>query len=440
MTDNNKDARGIVGVVVMCACFVVLSCTTLYCTFVNKTPYSAAIALFSIVGMVIIAIVSLVVSGDMRHVRARQSNRTLSLASETVTFMRQGLSQESAQAVCDILLPAVTAVSVAITDRENILGFAGVDKENHEQGTPIQTEVTKQTLQDGQMRVAMSAGAVGFQGNGALIEGAIIVPLIVRKDIVGTLKFYYTSASKMDEDQQAMAEGFAQLLSTQVALSYLEQQTELATRMELKALQAQINPHFLFNTINTIASYTRTDPEKARVMLREFAVYYRRLLENSEDLIPLYKEIDQVERYLMFQRARFGESSVEMTTEMDQRFSSLRVPAFILQPLVENAVGHGRRADGSTLHIRIRVHRVSESVIIEVQDDGVGIAAEELPHIVEGGSKSGMGIALKNVNARLRGYFGALSGLHIKSTRGVGTTVTLTLYDALGDTAGSNLR
>ena len=198
-------------------------------------------------------------------------------------------------------------------------------------------------------------------------------------------------------------------------------------------MQAQINPHFLFNTINTIASYTRTDPAKARTMLREFAVYYRRMLENSEDLIPLSSEMDQTDRYLMFQRARFGEESVELELKGDAELKDLRVPAFILQPIVENAVGHGRREDGSPLHIVIELMREGDSAIIKVSDDGVGIKPERLEGIMQGGSETGMGIALKNVNARLKGFFGSLSGLHIESEYGVGTTVYLSLYDAFAN-------
>ena len=403
----------------------------MYCVFFSRSAPSPAVGVAAIIGMAALSLVALVVSGQDIHVRANTNNRTLDLASQTVTFMREGLSQESAQAVCDLLLTAVTACSVAITNRTMILGFSGVDRKNHEQGTPIQTVVTLDTLEDGQTRVVETANALGFKGDGAKIKGAIIVPLVVRENIVGTLKFYYTSASRMDEDQLAMAEGFAQLLSTQLSLSYLEQQAELAARMELKALQAQINPHFLFNTINTIASYTRTDPTKARTMLREFAVYYRRLLENSEDLIPLASEIEQTERYLMFQRARFGEDSVQMQISDLGELGELRVPAFILQPLVENAVGHGRRPDGSTLHIAVTVTPVGDDAVISVTDDGVGIPPERLATVVDGGSKTGMGIALKNVNARLKGYFGSLSGLSIQSVEGEGTTVVLLLSEAL---------
>ncbi|MDD6739693.1 MAG: histidine kinase [Coriobacteriales bacterium] len=426
-----RDPKKLVGVGVLLVTYAILSVIAVYCVFFSRSAPSPAVGVAAIIGMAALSLVALVVSGQDIHVRANTNNRTLDLASQTVTFMREGLSQESAQAVCDLLLTAVTACSVAITNRTMILGFSGVDRKNHEQGTPIQTVVTLDTLEDGQTRVVETANALGFKGDGAKIKGAIIVPLVVRENIVGTLKFYYTSASRMDEDQLAMAEGFAQLLSTQLSLSYLEQQAELAARMELKALQAQINPHFLFNTINTIASYTRTDPTKARTMLREFAVYYRRLLENSEDLIPLASEIEQTERYLMFQRARFGEDSVQMQISDLGELGELRVPAFILQPLVENAVGHGRRPDGSTLHIAVTVTPVGDDAVISVTDDGVGIPPERLATVVDGGSKTGMGIALKNVNARLKGYFGSLSGLSIQSVEGEGTTVVLLLSEAL---------
>ena len=120
-----------------------------------------------------------------------------------------------------------------------------------------------------------------------------------------------------------MVEGLAKLLSTQLELSELERQTELACRMELKALQSQINPHFLFNTINTIASLIRTDPPRARELLREFAAFYRRTLENSDELIPLAQEMDYVRRYLVFERARFGEDRMRFSEDVSRAISTI---------------------------------------------------------------------------------------------------------------------
>ena len=118
---------------------------------------------------------------------------------------------------------------------------------------------------------------------------------MVRGVSVGTLKLYYESDVLIDETQRAIAEGLAQLLSTQLSIAELDRQVVLATKAELQALQAQINPHFLFNTINTIASLIRTDPARARVLLREFAAFYRQTLENSNDLIPLDRELPSAE-------------------------------------------------------------------------------------------------------------------------------------------------
>ena len=168
-------------------------------------------------------------------------------------------------------------------------------------------------------------------------------------------------------------------------------------------------------------------------MLREFATYYRRMLENSEDFIPLAKEVEQTERYLMFQNARFGDDAITLHVDIEPGLEMLKMPSFMLQPLVENAVGHGRRDDGTPLNITIKAYRASDSVTISVSDDGVGIEPERLENLLDRESETGMGIALKNVNARLKAFFGAISGLYIDSEYGKGTTVYLNLYDALVD-------
>jgi two-component system sensor histidine kinase LytS len=222
-----------------------------------------------------------------------------------------------------------------------------------------------------------------------------------------------------------MVEGLGKLLSTQLELSELDRQTELATRMELKALQAQINPHFLFNTINTIASLIRTDPPKARELLREFAGFYRRTLENNDEMIPLHRELDYVRKYVMFEQARFGDR-VEASLHVPPVFHDVLVPAFVLQPLVENAVQHGMPTTG-TLHIDVGARESDGLIHVEVSDDGVGIAPQDLPRVLEAGFGKGLGIALKNVDDRLKGYFGPCCGLTVASTPGRGTTVTLTI-------------
>lgn len=392
-------------------------------------PRALIAACLALAGMVVLTVVFVRSSSEYDYVQAQQSDRTLELARNTLPFMSKGLTEESAQAVCDLLLPAVAADAVSITDRDKILGVAGTSDDNVGPVPRAASSGTQQALADGQTHVVTLPKG---EGSGtAVIRASVVAPLIVDKDVVGTLRLHYCSPASLNETQKVLAEGFSQLLASQLSLSYLQQQTELATQMELRALQAQINPHFLFNTINTIASTVRTDPEKARVMLREFAVYYRRLIENSEDLIQLSRELEQTERYLLFQKARFGEDNISMTIDVEPGLEKLRVPSFIVQPLVENCVAHGR-SDYAPLYIVVRVYHASDSVIVSVADDGVGIAPERLETLAQADAESeGLGIALKNVNARLKACYGQMSGLHIESQPDEGTTVYLTLHDAL---------
>jgi two-component system sensor histidine kinase LytS len=315
---------------------------------------------------------------------------------------------------------------VAITDRDTVLGFAGEGEDHHTVGGPIITRATNEVLETGEHRVLVTREEIGCPKRDCPLRAAIVVPLEVRGAPVGTLKFYYATPRLLNETQVTMVDGLARLLSTQLELSELERQTALACRMELKALQSQINPHFLFNTINTIASLIRTDPPRARELLREFATFYRRTLENSDELIPLSQELDYVRRYLVFERARFGEERIRFSEDVPESLGSLLVPAFVLQPIVENAVQHGIRPTGP-LHIKLAARTTGTAVFIEVADDGRGIPAADLPRVLDIGFGRGLGIALKNVDDRLKGHFGPDSGLDVQSNEGQGTTVTFTL-------------
>jgi two-component system sensor histidine kinase LytS len=306
------------------------------------------------------------------------------------------------------------------------LGFAGLGEDHHTIGGPIITRATREALEVNEHRILATQEEIGCPKRDCLLKAAIVVPLEMRGQAVGTLKFYYTTPRLLNETQIAMVEGLAKLLSTQLELSELDRQTALATSMELKALQSQINPHFLFNTINTIASLIRTDPPKARELLREFASFYRRTLENSEELITLDRELEYVRRYLTFERARFGEERIRVTEDVDASALEVQVPAFVLQPLVENAVQHGIRPDGP-LHILIEGRGGPGRLDLAVRDDGKGISAEDLPRVLEPGFGRGLGIALKNVDDRLKGHFGPDSGLKVASREGEGTTVRVVI-------------
>lgn len=368
---------------------------------------------------------------DPDSVRARQTDLMLRIANSMVDLMSEGMTSQASQRICEMLLPRTAAIAVAITDKTTILGYAGYREAENPQGSIIRTQATHDTLEDGITRLLYTPAEIGLPESAKLIKAAIIVPIKYAGEIVGTLKFYYRSSWRITETQKSIARGLGKLISTEVAASKLEEQRELATSMELKMLQSQINPHFLFNTINTIASLIRTDPTKARVLLRDFAVFYRSTLENSQDQIKLAIELEQTLRYFSFEMARFGEDRLAMVVDMESGITAdefdveeMMVPPFLLQPIVENAVKHAMPAEGK---LTISIEAISEGsdILLRISDDGVGMTHEACENIMNTDSTTGLGIAVKNVHDRMHGFFGSDAEMLVTSKVGEGTQVTL---------------
>ncbi|MFZ5642929.1 MAG: ABC transporter substrate binding protein [Bacillota bacterium] len=205
----------------------------------------------------------------------------------------------------------------------------------------------------------------------------------------------------------------------------LKKSVKLAIDNEMAFLQAQINPHFLFNTLNTIAFFSDTDPAMTGTLITEFSNYLRRSFdfENSDRLILLEKEISHVRSYLFIEKARFQER-LNISYKIDLELFSQRIPPLILQPVVENAVRHGLSSieEGGTLTISVR--QDPTNLTITVEDNGIGIPAERLSNLVNGDSSS-KGVGLKNIQRRLKSLYGR--GLEISSTVGEGTKVVITI-------------
>lgn len=379
------------------------------------------------------------------NLRSQATERTMRVASSTLEHMRGGLTPQNCSAVCQLILPETEAQAVAITDTKVVLAYVGERAATFPPGSP-NTDPTLEVLRSGHMetfstrnvqRIAME-GFPMEENQGTVLEGypvAVIVPLLVADKPVGTLKLYYRNGQQVDRTQLTIARGLATLLSAQLSSHELDRQAELTARAEVKALQAQINPHFLFNTLNTIAAFTRTDPTKARDLLREFAVFYRRTLESSESLITLDQELEQTRRYLTIERARFGEERIVESEFLEHGLGEVMVPPFLVQPIVENSVRHAMRDEGP-LHIDIHATIDGNDVLVAVADDGLGMneeAAEKLlqhAHEEARGEGEGTGIALRNVAERIERFYGVGSGVEIMSSLGEGTVVTLRLGNA----------
>jgi anti-sigma regulatory factor (Ser/Thr protein kinase) len=198
---------------------------------------------------------------------------------------------------------------------------------------------------------------------------------------------------------------------------------KLATEAELRALRAQINPHFLFNALTTIGYLIQTAPPRALQTLLRLTALLRAVLRSEGLFTTLGRELDVIESYLDIERARFDER-LHVTIDVPTRLRAVRLPPLVLQPLVENAVKHGisQKELGGDVTIRARVERVSDQarqLLIVVQDTGAGSTPSALQRGREGG------VGLRNVERRLGHQYGPAASLSIESTAGMGTTVTL---------------
>jgi two-component system LytT family sensor kinase len=198
----------------------------------------------------------------------------------------------------------------------------------------------------------------------------------------------------------------------------LEEQQRLLMQARLQALTSQINPHFLFNTLNSVSSLIRTDPHQARLMVLKLSRILRRLLRKHENYSPLRDELDFIEDYLSIEIARFGDK-LRFEKEVDAQSLDMLVPSMLLQPLVENCVKHGlsNKIEGGTIWLRAR--RVDGRLYLVVEDDGVGIPEPKLATLLENG------IGVSNVNERLKVLFGSHYRMWIDSHPGKGTRIEI---------------
>jgi two-component system LytT family sensor kinase len=213
----------------------------------------------------------------------------------------------------------------------------------------------------------------------------------------------------------------ASLVAAQVELSTLAEQEERLAHAELRALRAQISPHFVYNALAAVANSIHTRPEEARELLTEFAEFTRYAFRGNRSYVTLADELHYVEKYLRLERARFGDR-LEVRVNVAPEVLGAVVPVLSLQPLVENAVRHGVESAIGLCSVEILGADLDADVELTVRDRGAGMEAEQARDALEG---RGGGIGLANVHARLQSTFGPGYGLHVESAPGEGTAVRM---------------
>lgn len=401
-------------------------------------PYDQAQTLVEIIGVpMIIAnglgsalflmVIKNVVSEEEKT-GAMLAQKTLRIADQTLAYLRKGINPDSARAVCQILHNEVQTSAVAITNQSEILAHIGLADDHHRSTSPIQTQITRDVLKSGKLVVANDE-SIHCREQRCPLGAAVIAPLKLRDEAIGTLKFYFKSEKEITNIVIELISGLSNLLSNQLEIAEADKAYQLAKEAEVKALQAQISPHFLFNTMNVITSLIRIDPAKARMLLVSLSHFLRQNLNaTTVSMTTLEQELAHVKAYLSIEEARFVEK-LKVTYEIEDNALPVKIPPLTLQPIVENAVKHGIKNMDQDCQIHIDIHKGVKSTFVTVRDNGQGMSKERISQLGKQiiDSETGSGIALFNVNRRLTMNFGEESSLRIDSEPEKGTKVSFTI-------------
>ncbi|MER5550543.1 histidine kinase [Streptomyces sp. NPDC002793] len=353
---------------------------------------------------------------------------TLHTASLAAPPLRAGLTEESARRSARRLRSLLGTDALCLTDRDRVLVWDG-EGEHH--STDVMHQV-RGLLASGR-DTAFDSGCDDLD---CPLRWAVAVPLTVDHRVLGTLVAYAPRESAV----LARAAGeVARWVCVQLELAELDRSRTQLIEAEIKALRAQISPHFIFNSLAAIASFVRTDPERARELLLEFADFTRYSFRRHGEFTTLADELHSIDQYLALVRARFGDR-LSVTLQVAPEVLPVSLPFLCLQPLVENAVKHGLegaatlsrpggnvRAADAPIHITISALDAGAEAEVVIEDDGAGMEPERLRQILRGEGGSSSGIGLLNVDERLRQVYGDDYGLVIETGAGAGMKITLRL-------------
>ncbi len=366
-----------------------------------------------------------------RDFGARGTQSALHAATATLPHLRRGLDVGSATETLPHLRTLTGAAAIALADTRTVLAIEGEGREQVRPGDLLSRLLA--TTPDDAVHVVERLVS---SDPTCPLHAAALAPLTVQDRRCGTLIAFYRAEGRPSTGELRVVAEAASLVSAQVELSVLPEQEERLARAELRALRAQISPHFIYNALAAIAGNIHARPDEAREQLIDFADFTRYLFRDGRSYVTLAEEVEHVERYLRLEQARFP-GSLSVRIEIPAATRGAIVPTMSLQPLVENAVRHGvqRRSGGGTISVRARVAprdgaQAGEDVQLFVCDDGDGIAPERVPGLLAG---AGGGIGLSNVDARLRATFGEAYALRIESTKGEGTAAIMTVPNLRGE-------
>ena len=326
------------------------------------------------------------------------SRRALKIAERSVGILHMGFNFKNADKIARIVYEETNVGAVAITDREKILAFVGIGDDHHKPNTAISSASTLEAMEKNDI-IYLNGSENPYQcsiSDKCKLGSALIIPLRAGDNVVGTIKLYEPKRKLFSTINMSMAEGIAELLSSQILYGDYQQQQMLLSQAEIKLLHAQINPHFLFNALNTISAVIRKNPDKARELIQHLSHFFRSNLKQNTETVTLKEELAHVNAYLTIEKARFSDR-LEVEINIAQELYDQVLPSFTLQPLVENAIKHGtsNMLEGGRIQIYNRCAPNGCEIVVE---DNAGSYVEP--------DEKHDGLGMQIVSKRLSNYFG----------------------------------
>ncbi|ALF20679.1 autolysin sensor kinase [Fusobacterium vincentii ATCC 51190] len=340
-------------------------------------------------------------------IAGRQAKLALEIANKTLPHFRE---TENLSEVCKIIAEDLGAKATVITNKKEIIAGFSFDKDEIKKAD-IKSNNTRKVLKTGETMLVIKEDdeiIEDFLDISPHIKSCIILPLKEKNDISGTLKIFFDTAEKITDKNRYLMIGLSHLISTQMEISKVENLISLLKYSELKALQSQINPHFLFNVLNTMTSLIRTNPEKAREVTIDLSNYLRYNLDNNVKSVELIKELNQVNTYIKIEKVRFGDK-LNIIYDVDESLYNFQIPSLIIQPLVENSIKHGILKKRDNGCVKIIIKKIGKDIEVIIEDDGIGIEQTIIDNLDKQIKEN---IGLKNVHQRLKLLYG--EGLNIK--------------------------
>ncbi|MGJ9459669.1 LytS/YhcK type 5TM receptor domain-containing protein [Oceanobacillus sp. CF4.6] len=378
---------------------------------------SIAIAIFT-------AMIAIVLS-EQENEAALAAKQALTIAEEALPFLKKDSFKDCAEGIVNLLYDRLKLAAVTVTSEKEIMAHKGLGADHHLVGNHITTSLSKRAIASRQMLVGSSQAEIQCENKKCPLEAVIIIPILEADQAIGLIKLYFRKAQHIRPVERMLAEGLGTLISNQLK-TIKGERLELHSRdVELRNLQAQINPHFLFNTLHMIAALFRKDPEKARhitVQLAHFMRFNIKLV--SMQLVPLEKECEHVQAYIDIIQTRFT-SRLQIDFSYTEELGLLLIPPSSIQPLVENSVQHGLENVTESGRVEVRIERFADHVRVSVRDNGRGFPEDILKqagHVLLAGNQNG-GTGLYNVNQRLINLLGEGAGLHVRNLPNRGSEV-----------------